>query len=168
MVAGEPGGQVGGEPQDHVLVVAEAAGQPEAVFGGLGVLVLVVGDARQQTELCRLQSSSLPDDRRYGHLRGRGRRPAAQPMLLPATTSPGPGAPSGTGRASRCGIRWPSATPRVRRACQREQLRCRRRNRHGQRGSPRGLRIGTGDAGVTVTLPRAVRAADSCARPGRR
>src|SRR6266567_6382992 len=33
LVAGEPDGQVGGEPQDHVLVVAEPAGQPQPVFG---------------------------------------------------------------------------------------------------------------------------------------
>ncbi len=28
-VAGEPDGEVGGEPQDHVLVVAEPAGEAE-------------------------------------------------------------------------------------------------------------------------------------------
>jgi hypothetical protein len=42
---GEPDGQIGGELQDHVLVVAEAAGQPQAAHGGLGVAVLVAGDA---------------------------------------------------------------------------------------------------------------------------
>ena len=45
LVAGEPDGQVGGEPQDHVLVAAEAAGQPQPVAGGLAALALVVGDA---------------------------------------------------------------------------------------------------------------------------
>jgi hypothetical protein len=45
LVAGEPDGQVGGEPQDHVLVVAEPAGQPQTVAGYLGAPVLVVGDA---------------------------------------------------------------------------------------------------------------------------
>jgi len=40
-----PDGQVGGEPQDHVLVAAEAAGQPQSVFGDLAAEVLVVADA---------------------------------------------------------------------------------------------------------------------------
>ena len=45
LVAGEPDGQVGGEPQDHVLVVAEAAGQPQPVLAGLRAAALVAGDA---------------------------------------------------------------------------------------------------------------------------
>jgi hypothetical protein len=45
LVAREPDGQVGSEPQDHVLVVAEPAGDQEAVFSSPGVAVLVVGDA---------------------------------------------------------------------------------------------------------------------------
>jgi hypothetical protein len=44
LVAAEPDGQVGDEPQDHVLGVAEPAGQPQPVAGGLAVPALVVGD----------------------------------------------------------------------------------------------------------------------------
>src|SRR5271156_3216015 len=42
LVAGESDGQVGGEPQDHVLVVAEPPCQPPSVFGGSAAPVLVV------------------------------------------------------------------------------------------------------------------------------
>src|SRR5487761_1373821 len=45
LVGGEADGQVGGEAQDHVLVVAEPAGQPRPVQGDLGAFPLVVGDA---------------------------------------------------------------------------------------------------------------------------
>src|SRR5262249_12182362 len=45
LVGGEPDGQVGGEAEDHVLVVAEPAGQPGPVQGGRGALRGVVGDA---------------------------------------------------------------------------------------------------------------------------
>jgi hypothetical protein len=44
-VGGEPDREVGGEPQDHVLVVAEPPGQAQAVAGDLAALSLVVGDA---------------------------------------------------------------------------------------------------------------------------
>ncbi len=45
LVAGKSDGQVGGEPQDHVLVVAEPPCQPPPVLGGFAAPVLVVGDA---------------------------------------------------------------------------------------------------------------------------
>ena len=45
LVAGEPDGQVGGEPQDHVLAVAEPVGQPQPVAGGLAAAPRVVCDA---------------------------------------------------------------------------------------------------------------------------
>lgn len=45
LVGGESDGQAGGESQDHVLVVAEPAGQPQPVAGDLGAPVLVVADA---------------------------------------------------------------------------------------------------------------------------
>src|SRR5207237_6642780 len=41
----ESDGQVDSEAEDHILVVAEPAGQPQPVFAGLGALVLVIGDA---------------------------------------------------------------------------------------------------------------------------
>ena len=45
LVGGESHGQVGGKPQDHVLVVAEPAGQGEGVLGDLAGLAGVIGDA---------------------------------------------------------------------------------------------------------------------------
>jgi len=42
----KPNGQAGGKAQGHVLVVAEAAGQPPTVFGDLAATVLAVFDAR--------------------------------------------------------------------------------------------------------------------------
>ena len=44
LVGGEPDGQIGGEPQDHVLVVAKASGQPQPVTADLAAFPLVICD----------------------------------------------------------------------------------------------------------------------------